>query len=294
MEVEISRRSRQKFADFAAGWGAVRKIEDVYAAQGFYLPPDFQLPEVSVRRAVCAAAERDIDPSDPAVSERLLRVYADAIDDWGRRNVLWDPQDSGDPLVDEARVLVRALQNDGAPIDDDAKIVFRGEPAPILPVEKFSRLDQPRVLLEQLDRIAGAIDRDPPAAIGAAKELTESVLKFVLDDYGVHYEPAASLTDLYKLASVRLRLSRESVPENVKGSRASHKVLQNLTVAVQSLAELRNEIGSGHGRTRPSLALARHARLAANSARAVVEFILETWHERREEPVEEPTGASTA
>jgi hypothetical protein len=290
--MEISRRSRQKFADFAAGWGAVRKIEDVYATHGFDLPSNFELPEAGLRRAVCAGAERDIDISDPAVSGRLLRVYADAIDDWGRTNVLWGPQGAeDDPLVDDARALVRSLQNDGAPIDDDAKIVFRGETPPILPVEKYSRLEEPRVLLQQLDRIATGIDRDPPAAIGAAKELTESALKFVLDDYGVDYDPAASLTDLYKHVSVQLRLTRDAVPESAKGSRASHKILQNLTVAVQSLAELRNELGSGHGRTKPSPALARHARLAANSARAVVEFVLETWHARREERVEPSTNA---
>lgn len=79
------------------------------------------------------------------------------------------------------------------------------------------------------------------------------------------------------------RLSRESVPASAKGSAAAHRVLQNLATSVQGLAELRNELGLGHSRTAPSAALARHARLAANSARAVVEFVLETWHERKRE-----------
>jgi hypothetical protein len=54
-----------------------------------------------------------------------------------------------------------------------------------------------------------------------------------------------------------------------------------MATAIQSLAELRNELGLGHGRTASSPALARHARLAANAARTVVEFVLETWHERK-------------
>jgi hypothetical protein len=72
--VQLSRRSRQKFADFAAGSGTVRSIEDLYSAQGFDLPSNFQLPESGQRRAVCAAAEAGVDAEDPEVAQRLLRV----------------------------------------------------------------------------------------------------------------------------------------------------------------------------------------------------------------------------
>jgi hypothetical protein len=286
--VELSRRSRQKFADLAAGSGTIRSIEDVYAAHGFDLPNDFKPPEAGQRRAVCAAAETGVDAADPAVAQRLLRVYLDGVEDWGRRKDLWGlPDENADPLLEDARALVRALHQDGAPVDDDGKLVFGSAP-PVLPVERFDRLDEPRVLLQHLERIDAGIQKDPAAAIGAAKELVESTCRFILDDYGVTYdERTASLTDLYKLTATELRLTREAVPESAKGSRASHRVLQNLTTAVQSLAELRNELGLGHGRTTPSPALARHARLAANSARAVVEFLLETWHSRRD--AEPPT-----
>lgn len=83
--VQISRRSRQEFADLAAAHGTVRTIEEAYAVEGFVLPPAFQVPEVGQRRAVCAPAERDIDPADSETAERLLRVYLAGIDDWGRQ-----------------------------------------------------------------------------------------------------------------------------------------------------------------------------------------------------------------
>lgn len=51
---------------------------------------------------------------------------------------------------------------------------------------------------------------------------------------------------------------------------------------IQSLAELRNQIGLGHGPARRSPALTRHARLAFNAGVAVVEFLLDIWHVRRE------------
>ena len=280
--MHVSRRSRQKFADFAAGCGTVRSIEEVYEAHGFFLPTDFQAAATGARRSVCQAAEAGIDTADPAVSDRLLRVYVDAIDDWGRRQDDWFTPVGADkdPLLPAARTLLRSLQRDGAPLYDDGRFVLAAAP-PSLAVEKFDRLSEPKVLLEHLARIDASIDLDPAAAIGSAKELVESAFKFVLDDYGVGYAPTAGVTDLYKLVAAELRLSREAVPKSAKGSAAAHRVLQNLATSVQGLAELRNELGLGHGRTAPSPALARHARLAANAARAVVEFVLETWHERK-------------
>jgi hypothetical protein len=283
--VQVSRRSRQKFADFAAAYGTLRTIEEAYAGQGFELPANFQLPTSGQRRAVCAAAEASVDPTESVVAERLVRVYLDAVDNWGRQLPIWGAPATDPPeFNDEARAVIRYLRRDGWPIDDDAALMLGSGPPP-LPVEEFDRLDEPRVLHQHLDRISDGISRDPAAAIGSAKELVESTCKFILDDYNVTYPGDAGLLDLYKLAAQELRLTREAVPESAKGSRASHRVLQNLATAVQSLAELRNELGIGHGRTRTSPALTRHARLASNSARAVVEFLLETWHERRAKSV---------
>jgi hypothetical protein len=278
--VVISRRSRQKFADFAAGYGTVRTIEEAYAAHGFELPSNFAVPADGQRRAVCAAAEQRIDASNAEAAERLLRVYVDAIDDWGRDTGMWSEPKG---LVQSAQSLVKALRRDGAPIDDEGRFVFGAAPT-VIPVEQFDRLDEPQVLLQHLERINEGIARDPAAAIGSAKELCESTFKFVLDDYGVTYDArSASLTDLYKLVANELGLTRDSVPTSVKGSQASHRILQNLSTAVQNLAELRNELGLGHGRTTSSPALARHARLAANAARTVVDFTLSTWHERKKQ-----------
>ncbi|MBA3629907.1 MAG: abortive infection family protein [Actinobacteria bacterium] len=280
--MELSRRSRAKFADLCATWGTVRSIENVYSAHGFELPSDFEPADGGMRRSVCAAAEAGTDLTDPVVCDHLLRVYLDGIDDWGRRSTTFSPVSSSDedPLVPEARALVRSLQRDGAPVGDEANLVLGTAPV-MLAIERFDRLGEPKVLLDHLHRIDASTGSDPAAAIGSAKELAESTFKFVLDDYSVTYQRNASLMDLYKLVATALALTRESVPASAKGSQAAHKVLQNMATAIQSLAELRNELGLGHGRTASSPALARHARLAANAARTVVEFVLETWHERK-------------
>ena len=129
------------------------------------------------------------------------------------------------------------------------------------------------------------------AAVGSAKELVESTFKIVLDDYGVTYDRSTDLPELYKLVALELRIARESVPDSAKGSRASHKILSNLTTTVQNLAELRNELGLGHSRTPTSKALTRHARLAGDSAQTIANFVLATWHDRR--AADERAGAAT-
>jgi len=78
--------------------------------------------------------------------------------------------------------------------------------------------------------------------------------------------------------ATHLALDAKSVPESVRASQTSQKILRTLVTTVNSLAELRNELGIGHGKATPSIALARHARLALNASVTVAEFILDTWH----------------
>jgi Abortive infection C-terminus len=128
------------------------------------------------------------------------------------------------------------------------------------------------------------IDRDTPAVIGAAKDLVESTCKLILDDRGIAYAAAAPLLDLYRAVALELRLSRDSVPANAKGSEAAQRALQGLVTTVQNLAELRNAIGVGHGRPQRVPALERHARLAMGASSTVADFLLSTWYARRDAP----------
>jgi hypothetical protein len=188
--------------------------------------------------------------------------------------------------------MIRSLQRDGVPISDDGDLTTTIVALNVT-LSDFHRLSDPRVVQQHLERMAVNVERDPPAAVGSAKELVESVCKFILDDYEVPYEKADSLLDLYKKAAKTLKLNREAVPDSVKGSESAQKVPQNLATAVQSLAELRNELGLGHGKTKPSPAFARHARLAFNASRAVVEFLLETWHARRDHEAGAPAAPTS-
>jgi hypothetical protein len=156
-------------------------------------------------------------------------------------------------------------------------------PTEALELDRYERLGDPQVVRDHLRRIDRDLKTDPGGAIGSSKELVESVLKQILDDYAVSYGKGDDMMDLYKKVQKELRLNTEAVPDNRKGSEAAVKTLRALVTTIQSLAELRNQIGSGHGRAHQVVALTRHGRLAFNSSVTVVEFLLDTWHVRRED-----------
>jgi len=94
--------------------------------------------------------------------------------------------------------------------------------------------------------------------------------------------------DLYKKVAKTLKLRAEDIPASKRGTEASQQALRSLASLVQSLASLRNALGLGHGRSGPHPGSLRHARLAFNGATAVVEFLLDTWHERPAPPADSP------
>lgn len=141
-------------------------------------------------------------------------------------------------------------------------------------------LTDPAVLQQHLTRIRAGIADDPAAAIGSSKELVESLLKIILERSGEQYAPGEDMPALYKKVASLLALDATSIPDSARGSDAVKKILRTLTTTVQGLAELRNALGTGHGRTAPSPALARHARLALNSTVTITEFLLDTWQDR--------------
>jgi AbiJ N-terminal domain 3/Abortive infection C-terminus len=184
-------------------------------------------------------------------------------------------------LAADGWALVEVDQVSGRPIFAGRRIKGARQPTTALKLPGYKRLRDPQVFHEHLRRIDAGLANDPPAAIASSKELVESVCKVILDDYEIEYGHKEDLLDLYKAAAKALKLSVDSVPDSARGSQAAQRAARALTSAVQSLAELRNELGLGHGRNAASKALTRHARLAFNSASAVAEFLLDTWHQRR-------------
>jgi hypothetical protein len=152
--------------------------------------------------------------------------------------------------------------------------------SPELRLRERELLTDPVVLEEHLVRIRDSLSADPAAAISSSKNLVESLFRIILDHSGVAYGQREDIPQLYRYVADLLELKADSVPQSAKGSESAQQILRTLVTTIQSLAELRNELGIGHGQSTRSVALARHARLALNATVTVTEFVLDTWHVR--------------
>ena len=152
--------------------------------------------------------------------------------------------------------------------------------SPELRLRERALLTDPEVLEEHLVRIRDNLGSDPAAAISASKNLVESLFRIILDSSGIAYGQREDIPQLYRHVADLLDLKADSVPESAKGSESAQQILRTLVTTVQSLAELRNELGIGHGQSTRSVALTRHARLALNATVTIAEFVLDTWHAR--------------
>lgn len=266
-----SKVSRQRFGELCVSYEVLRTIHQLFNAHDFDHDENYVGRESGERRTLVASYHASIDFSDPAQTARLVNVYADALDRW---TLVLGPE-----LPPDVRAFIRGLQRDGVPLDDRGQLTTSGTVV-MLAAERID-LDDPRLLSDHLRRIGDNIEQDPALTIGAAKELVETICRVILRDAGIESSKDASLKDLYKAVAEPLGLNRDAVPGDDAASKAARNALQALSNVLGSLAEMRNAMGTGHGKARPSAALGRHARLAAHAAQGLGGFLLETWQARR-------------
>ena len=162
--------------------------------------------------------------------------------------------------------LIEVDQLSGRPIFAGRRVTNVKTPTSALNLDRYPRLSDEQLIRDHLRRIDAGIQRDPAAAIASSKELVETTCKLILNDYDIEYSKRDDVVDLYKRVAKTLRLRAEDIPQSKRGSEAAQRALRALAPLVQALAELRNELGLGHGPARRSPGTVRHARLAFNAA----------------------------
>jgi hypothetical protein len=135
--------------------------------------------------------------------------------------------------------------------------------------------DLPAVAAE-FQRALDAVDSDPPAAITAACSLLESLFRIYIEDENLDMPTTKTIKPLWGVVIKNLGLEPAAMPDD-----DLKRILSGMFSIVDGVGALRTHAGSAHGagrnRYRPQ---SRHARLAINSAHALVMFILETWEAR--------------
>lgn len=258
----ISRRTQIELRETLVCFSK-QQITDLFDGVGLQPCANYKPGELSIRREHVERYYGSIDFTAPAQTVGLLQICSEVVRD-GRCNV---------------EKLLAALRQDGYEWVD-GQFVSAGS----FLLEGIAKLAQLRNLPEltaQVNRLAKAIESDPPLAVGAAKDMVESVCKTILGELGVPVRNEA-LPKMVRVTAKNLGLAPADVPNQTKGEDAIRRVLNSLAQIADGMARLRNLYGTGHGRAGGVTGgvTARHARLAVGSAASLAVFLLETHTER--------------
>jgi len=275
----ISRGTRNAFREYFVGT-TLHEIEMAFEVAD--LTPDRNFsPQVSgSRRSFVEQYYHCISWTDARQVRKVLSVYERVLG-------ILDPSRCGNASDAQAAERVRApllsaLERDGYTFSAGRIRSVQSQTHLIEAAAAFAHLDAPE-LKAQIERMRDAIENDPSLAVGTSKELVESACRTILEENSRTIDAGWDLVRLAKEARDELDLLPEDVPEQAKGNEAIKKLLANLGVVVQSLAEVRNLYGTGHGRNGARQALKpRHARLAVGAATTLATFLLETHWEKRQ------------
>lgn len=130
---------------------------------------------------------------------------------------------------------------------------------------------------EQITIMNEKIETAPHVAIGMAKELIEICCKSIFELRTTEYDKNWDLQKLIKETNQILKLTPSDIPDEKKAADIIRKILGSLTAVVQGICELRNDYGTGHGKSSKFKGLnPRHARLAVGAASTLANFLIET------------------
>lgn len=150
--------------------------------------------------------------------------------------------------------------------------------------EEIKRKFSSSYINSQVDVMMDNIEKNPNVAIGKAKELIESCAKSILEEMEIDYSKTMDFMPLVKKVMKELGLSANNQNKNDEAGKIAAKILGNLSGISQSMSELRNTFGDGHGKSKAFKSLPpRYARLAVGVATTTVYFLWDTYQERKSE-----------
>ncbi|MCY4368692.1 MAG: abortive infection family protein [bacterium] len=190
----------------------------------------------------------------------------------------WSMEQTTEAIRDRTHLL-----QDVAAFRETMDNQLRARPTrPGMPPLQLDHIGNRQAIQEHTLRLYDAIERDDPAlAISCAKALIEATSKIVLEELGECYSDTEKVPALVRMVQKALKAHPDTIAPTAKGRATIVRLLSNLSQVADGMAELRNEYGPDHGRTRSAGGLERrHALLAAGSALSYCEFVLETLRHR--------------
>lgn len=115
---------------------------------------------------------------------------------------------------------------------------------------------------------------NPAEAIGKAKEMIESCCKGIMEENSIAYDKNWDVPRLVDETMKILSITPKHIPDTSLGATSIKAILGNLKAIATHIAEVRNQYGSGHGKSPNFKGMEeRHAKLAVGSALTLVNFL---------------------
>lgn len=135
---------------------------------------------------------------------------------------------------------------------------------------------------EEIRSMQESVEKSPNDAIDKSKNLVESCFKFILNECGISYSNSDDLGDLQKKVFTRLNIDANT-NDAAKADKNVKTILSSLNQIIKGIAEIRNKYGNGHGKSAGAVQLPpRYAGLVVSSSVAVVNFVWDTYKDRKE------------
>ena len=133
----------------------------------------------------------------------------------------------------------------------------------------------------QIDMMVRLQSDNPTDAIGKSKELIESCCKTILEYSHVPVDKNWDMNKLVNETFKYLQITPNEISDTIRDSEAIKAILGNLKAIAGNIANLRNNYGSGHGKSSSFKGLQeRHAKLAVGSSITLTNFLWDSFEKK--------------
>lgn len=273
----ISKKTRYELREYLVRW-TLRDIEIEFDSADIALAEGYTPTTNGQRRTLVEQYYHSLDFAKPADAKKFLRACQNILNHIDRITTVpsdWNRHDQ------QARDrILHWLRKDGY-VYEDGHLIGLSSSSHLSDVRATAVEFNAEYLMHEIRRVEQGVETDPTQAIGSAKELIETCCKTIMAERGKPITDKPEIQPLVRRTAEELKLVPDGVPESAKGAEYIKKLLGNLATVCQSLAELRNIYGTGHGKEgRTKGLLPRHAKLAVGAAATLAVFLFETHKDR--------------
>ncbi|MGA2585774.1 MAG: abortive infection family protein [Candidatus Aminicenantales bacterium] len=276
----ISKKTRYEFREHFVS-RTLREIEMEFDSADIPLDEDYHPACTGQRRSLVEKYYHSIDWSKWSSVRKVLTVYENALSILEGQKEKINFLGTNEWAETAFQQLKKWIEKDRFRYSN-GRLTSLGSNQPLQGIiDTTASFDAPE-LHRQIDRMQKAAEDDPELAIGTAKELIETTCKTILEERGIPFGDRDDLPILMKETRKALGLIPEKIPNSAKGAEIIKRLLNNLGNIAQTLAELRNLYGTGHGKAGKTRGLSpRHARLAVGAASTISMFFFDSHLEKK-------------